>query len=111
MGTFLGLEGSRSVLEQFLLPAVEHRWPQAQFFTQLRDGHFVHKMPPQDGYFFFWGEMLSFFPHTFAPLSSRTTAVLHFQLRQDTPRLHSVSESSVFYWGQWRAVRDSNSRP
>jgi len=26
-------------------------------------------MPPQDGYFFFWGEMLSFFPHTFAPLS------------------------------------------
>jgi len=26
-------------------------------------------MPPQDGYFFFWGEMLPFLPHTFAPLS------------------------------------------
>jgi len=29
----------------------------------------VHKMPPQDGYFFVWSEMLSFLPHTFAPLS------------------------------------------
>jgi hypothetical protein len=26
-------------------------------------------MPPQDGYFFFRGEMLPFLPHTFAPLS------------------------------------------
>jgi len=26
-------------------------------------------MPPQDGYFFFWSEMLPFLPHTFAPLS------------------------------------------
>src|SRR5580692_5527958 len=68
-GTFLRLKSDGSVLEQFLLPAVEHRWPQAQFFTQLRDWHFVHKMPPQDGYFFFWGEMLPFLPHTFAPLS------------------------------------------
>jgi hypothetical protein len=69
LGTLLRLESSGSVLEQFLLPAVEHRWPQAQFFTELRNGYFVHKMPPQDGYFFFWGEMLPFFPHTFAPLS------------------------------------------
>src|SRR5579863_4724080 len=45
------------------------RQPQAQFLTQLRDWHFVDKMPPQDGYFFFWSEMLPFLPHTFAPLS------------------------------------------
>jgi hypothetical protein len=34
-----------------------------------RDWYFVHKMPPQGGYFFFRGEMLPFLPHTFAPLS------------------------------------------
>jgi len=69
LGTLLRLKSGGSVLEQFLLPAVEHRWPQAQFFTQLRDWHFVHKMPPQDGYFFFRREMLAFLPHTFALLS------------------------------------------
>ena len=31
---FLGLEGSRSVLEELLLPAVEHRRPQACSLTQ-----------------------------------------------------------------------------
>ena len=67
--TLLRLKSGGSVLEQFLLPALEHRWPQAQFFTQLRDGYFVDKMPLQDGNFFFWGEMLPFLPHTFAPLS------------------------------------------
>src|SRR5580704_17208772 len=69
LGTLLRLKSGGSVLEQFLLPAVEHRWAQTQFFTELRDWHFVHKMPPQDGYFFFRGEMLPFLPHTFAPLS------------------------------------------
>jgi hypothetical protein len=69
MGTLLRLKSGGSVLEEIFLPAAEHRWPQAEFFTQLRDGHFVHKMPPQDGYFLFWGEMLPFLPHTFAPLS------------------------------------------
>src|SRR5271157_343736 len=69
VGTLLRLKSGGSVLEQFLLPAVEHRWAQAQLFTQLRDCHLVHKMPPQDGYLFFWGEMLPFLPHTFAPLS------------------------------------------
>jgi hypothetical protein len=69
VGTLLKLKSGGSVLEQFLLPAVEHRCAQAQFFTQFRDWHTVQKMPPQDGYFFFWGEMLPFLPHTFAPLS------------------------------------------
>jgi hypothetical protein len=29
----------------------------------------LQRWPPQDGYFFFRGEMLPFLPHTFAPLS------------------------------------------
>ena len=33
VGTLLGLKGSRSVLEELLLPAVEHRRPQTQFLT------------------------------------------------------------------------------
>src|ERR1043166_9330331 len=39
-GTLLRLKSGGSVLEQFLLPAIEHCWPQAQFLTQLRDWHF-----------------------------------------------------------------------
>src|SRR3989442_8846959 len=40
-----------------------------QFLTQVRDGHLVQKVSPQDGYFLFCGVMLPFLPHTFAPLS------------------------------------------
>src|SRR2546425_9915247 len=69
MGTLLSLKSSPSVLEELLLPAVEHRRPQAQFLTQVRDGHLVQKVSPQDGYFLFCGVMLPFLPHTFAPLS------------------------------------------
>jgi hypothetical protein len=47
--------------------------------------------PPQDGYFFFRGEMLPFLPHTFAPLSQRMNAVLHFQLRQDIVALNTFN--------------------
>src|SRR5580700_7632809 len=35
VGTLLSLKGRRSVLEEILLPAVEHRRFQAQFFTQF----------------------------------------------------------------------------
>jgi hypothetical protein len=35
VGTLLRVESGGSILEQFLLPAVEHRWPQAKFFTEL----------------------------------------------------------------------------
>src|SRR5215469_10626431 len=74
VGTLLRLKGSRPVLEELLLPAVKHRRPQAQFFTQVRDRHLVQKMPPQDRYFLFCAVMLPFFPHTFAPLSYRRNA-------------------------------------
>jgi hypothetical protein len=54
-------------------------------------------MPPQDGYFFFWGEMLPFLPHTFAPLSQRTNAVLHFQQVPDLANvIASVRENALF---------------
>jgi hypothetical protein len=55
-----GLKGSRSVLEELLLPAVEHCRPQAQFLTQIRDGHLVQKVPPQNGYLLFCCVMLPF---------------------------------------------------
>ena len=83
VGTLLSLEGSRSVLEELLLPAVEHRRLQAQFFTQIRNWHFVQKVPPQN----------SNLPRqcSACALSSYVRSViltderfLHFQLRQDT---------------------------
>jgi hypothetical protein len=58
-----------SVLEKLLLPAVKHRRLQAQFFTQIRNRHFVQKMPPQNGNLFFSSVVLTLFPDTFAPLS------------------------------------------
>ena len=40
-------------------------------------------MPPQDGYFFFWSEMLPFVPHTFRSVILTDERLLHFQLRRD----------------------------
>ena len=64
-----GLESGRSVLEEFLLPAVEHRRLQCQFVTQLRDRLLVHQVPPQNGHLFLGRVVLSFFSHAFSPLS------------------------------------------
>ena len=81
-GTFLGLEGSRSVLEELLLPAVEHSRPQARFLTQIRDWHFVQNAA---------SEWLLFLPACSAFVASSCVRsviltderFLHFQLRQD----------------------------
>jgi hypothetical protein len=43
------LESCRSVLEELLLPAVEHRRLEPQFITQIRDRHSFQQMPPQNG--------------------------------------------------------------
>ena len=43
------LKGSCPVLEELLLPAVEHRRLEPQFVTQIRDRHSFHQMPPQNG--------------------------------------------------------------
>ena len=42
------LEGSRPILEELLLPAVEDRGLQAQFIAELRDRLILQQMPPQD---------------------------------------------------------------
>ena len=39
--TALALEGGRTILEELLLPTVEHRWRQPQFITQIGNRHFI----------------------------------------------------------------------
>jgi len=68
-GDVLSLKGRRSVLEELLLPAVEHRRLQTQFFTQIRNWHFVQKVTPQNGNLLFSVVVPPFFPDMFAPLS------------------------------------------
>src|SRR5271165_4211936 len=73
VGTLLSLKGSRSVLEELLLPAVEHRRPQAQFLTQVRDRNPVQKVAPQNGHLLLCGVMLSFlFIRSLRYLNGRT---------------------------------------
>ena len=43
------LEGSRPVLDELLVPAVEDRGLQAQFIAELRNGLSLQQMPPQYG--------------------------------------------------------------
>ena len=63
------LESSGSVLEELLLPAVEHGWLESRLVTQVRDRHSFHQMPPQNADFLFRRVVLSSFLHGFAPLS------------------------------------------
>jgi hypothetical protein len=63
------LEGGRTVLEEFLLPAVEDCGLEPLFITQFRDRHLLQQMPPQDGDFLFWCVMLPLLLHAFAPLA------------------------------------------
>ncbi len=69
LGRALWLEGRRPVLEELLLPAVEHRRLQPQFVAQLRNRLLVQQMPPQDGDLLFCGVVLPCFLHAFSPLS------------------------------------------
>jgi len=46
VGPLFRLKGSRAVLEELLLPAVEDRGLESLFFTQLRDRHLLQQMPP-----------------------------------------------------------------
>ena len=63
------LKSRGSVLEELLLPAVEHRRLEPQFVTQIRDRHSFHQMPPQNGDLLFRRVVLPLFLHVFAPLS------------------------------------------
>ena len=79
------LEGSRSVLEELLLPAVEHRRLESQFVTQLRDRHPFHQMPPQNGNLLFRRVVLPLLFHAVRSVILTDERFLHFQLRQDRP--------------------------
>ncbi len=63
------LESCGSVLEELLLPAVEHGRLEPQFVTQIRDRHSFHQMPPQNGDLLFRRVVLPLLFHVFAPLS------------------------------------------
>src|SRR5713101_1694291 len=52
-------EGSRSVLEELLLPAVEHRGVDAVLVAQIRDGDVLQEMKPKDGDLLLGGESLA----------------------------------------------------
>jgi hypothetical protein len=56
-----GLEGDGTVLEELLLPAVEHRGVHAVLVTQIRDGNVFEEMEPQDGDLLLGGESLASF--------------------------------------------------
>ena len=44
-----GLEGGRGVLEELLLPAIEHRGVDAVLVTEVRDRGLFEEMEPKDG--------------------------------------------------------------
>ena len=54
-----GFEGGRAVLEELLLPAVEHRGVDAVLVTQIRDGDVFEEMKPKDGDLLLGGESLA----------------------------------------------------
>src|SRR5262245_46876778 len=54
-----GLEGGGAVLEELLLPAVEHRGVAAVLVTQIRDGDVLEEMESQDGDLLLGGEPLA----------------------------------------------------
>ena len=60
------LESRRSVLEELLLPAAEHRRLEPQFVTQIRDRHSFQQRTPQNGDLLFRRVVLLY---AFAPLS------------------------------------------
>jgi hypothetical protein len=69
VGPGFRLKGSRVVLEEFLLPAVEDGGLESLFVTQLRDRHLLQQIPPQDSNFLFRRVALPMLLHAFAPLS------------------------------------------
>jgi hypothetical protein len=61
-------EGSRPVLEELFLPAVEDRGLQAEFIAELRDRLLLQQMPPQGRDFLFRRVVLPLLLHAFSPL-------------------------------------------
>src|SRR6516162_9544536 len=55
----VGFEGGWAVLEELLLPAVEHRGVDAVLVAQIRDGDMLQEMEPRDGDLLRGGESLA----------------------------------------------------
>jgi hypothetical protein len=83
------LEGSSSVLEEFLLPAVEDRRLEPHFIAQLRDGLLLQQVPPQDGDLLFRSVLLPLLLHALSPFSLMGERLLHFQLNRNIIRSSS----------------------
>ena len=64
------LKSRSSVLEELLLPAVEHRRLESRLVTQIRNWHSFNQMPPQNCDLLFRRVVLPLFLHGFAPLVS-----------------------------------------
>jgi hypothetical protein len=78
------LEGSRPILEELLLPAVEDLGLQTQLIAELRDRLLLQQMPPQDG-----GPSLPTCSTSVASscvlsITSLGERLLHFQLNRNT---------------------------
>ena len=84
VGRPLRLEGSRPVLKELFLPAVEHRRLESLLAAQFRDRHLLKQMPPQDGDLLFWRVVLPLLLHALSPLPYWENAFLHFQLNRNT---------------------------
>src|SRR6516165_9254413 len=54
-----GLKRGRAVLEELLLPTVEHRGVDAVLVAQIRDGDMFEEMEPKDGDLLLGGESLA----------------------------------------------------
>ena len=95
----LALEGGSAVLEELFLPAVEYRWLQPQFLTQIGNRHLIQQVPPQDG------DLLFCRCSAFALFSCVLSAILteerplQFQLRQDNTCVCNGENGNCRYCG------------
>ena len=74
VGPCFRLKGSRAVLEELLLPALEGCGMGSLFVTQLRDRNLLQETTTKDGNFRFWRVVLPLLLHAFAPFSQRGNA-------------------------------------
>jgi hypothetical protein len=82
----LSLERGSTVLEELFLPTVEHRWLQAQFFTQTGNRHFIQQCRRGMATFSSRCSVFALFVCVLSVILTEERP-LQFQLRQDNRRL------------------------
>src|SRR5215470_3865552 len=102
------LKGSRCVLEELLLPAVEDRGLESVLATQFRDRNLLQQMPPQDGNFFFRRIVLPLLLHAFAPIILNGGTLSPFPAEREHSELRKFravgTESSPMFTGFWQIL-------